>query len=103
MWSKFHKEFDKVYLQIGEFLSNYSKSTILQNYFLNGFESLLYGTLINNFFINLNQKNIKEYNLPKGQIGKIKRKYKNIQRDVKLALVLSLKNKKIGTYSSFLS
>ena len=94
MDNKYYEEFDKVYLVIRETLSNYSKSTILQNYFLNAFESLFYGTLIDNFFINLNQKNIKESNLPKGQIGNIKNKYKDIRKDVKLALVLSLKDKK---------
>ena len=103
MGNKYYKEFDKVYLVIRETLSNYSKSTILQNYFLNAFESLFYGTLINNFFINLNQKNIKESNLPKGQIGNIKNKYKDIRKDVKLALVLSLKDKKIDEkyYNNF--
>jgi hypothetical protein len=103
MGNKYYKEFDKVYLVIRETLSNYSKSTILQNYFLNAFESLFYGTLIDNFFINLNQKNIKESNLPKGQIGNIKNKYKDIQKDVKLALVLSLKDKKIDEkyYNNF--
>ena len=103
MDNKYYEEFDKVYLVIRETLSNYSKSTILQNYFLNAFESLFYGTLIDNFFINLNQKNIKESNLPKGQIGNIKNKYKDIRKDVKLALVLSLKDKKIDEkyYNNF--
>jgi ribosomal protein S17E len=105
MSNEYYKEFDKVYLSMRDILSNYTKSTILQNYFLNGFESLFYGTLINNFFINLNQKNIKKSNLPKGQIGKIKNEYKNIQRDVKLALAFSLKNKKIDEkyYDNFKS
>ncbi|MFZ3058629.1 MAG: DUF5677 domain-containing protein [Candidatus Methanoperedens sp.] len=103
MGSEFHKEFDKVDMQIREFLGNYSKSTILQNYFLNVFESLFYGNLINNFFINLNQTNIKDYNLPRGKIGKIKRKYKNTQKYAKLALTSSLKNKKIDEtyYNNF--
>ena len=103
MGNEFQKEFDKVYIQIREFLSNHCKSTILQNFFLNRFESFFFGTLINNFFINLNQKNIKEYNLPKGQIGKIKSKYKNIQKDVKLALDFSFQYKKIDEkyYNNF--
>lgn len=95
MGNTYYKEFDKVYYSIEEFLSNYSKSKILQKFFTNAFESLFYGTLINNYFINLNQKNIKENNLPRGQIGKIKEKYKNIQRDAKSALSLSIKDKKI--------
>jgi len=95
MGNKYYKEFDKVYFSMREFLNEYSKSIILQKFFLEGFESIFYGTLINNFFRNLNQKNIEENNLPKGQIGKIKKKYKNIQRDAKSALALSLKDKKI--------
>lgn len=85
MGNTYYKEFDKVYYSIEEFLSNYGKSKILQKFFTNAFETLFYGTLINNFFINLNQKNIKQNNLPRGQIGKIKEKYKNIQRDAKSA------------------
>ena len=103
MDNEYYKELDKVYYSMREILNMYSRSIILQNFYLNGFKSLFYGTLINNFFINLNQKNIKENNLPKGQIGKIKNKYKNIQRDVKSALALSLKDKKIDAkyYTSF--
>jgi len=103
MDNEYYKELDKVYYSMREFLNMYSRSTILQNFCLNQFKSFFYGTLINNFFINLNQKNIKENNLPKGQIGKIKNKYKNIQINVKSALALSLKDKKIDDkyYNSF--
>jgi len=103
MGNEYYKEFDKVYSSMREFLNEYSKSIILQKFFLNGFESIFYGTLINNFFRNLNQKNIEENNLPKGQIGKIKNKYKNIRRDAKSALALSLKDKKIDVkyYNNF--
>ena len=103
MDNEHYKELDELYYSISKFFNKYNKSIILQNFFLNVFESFFYATLINNFFINLNQKNIKENNLPKGQIGKIKSKYKNIQRDVKSALALSLKYKKIDEiyYNSF--
>lgn len=95
MSNKFYNEFDKVYLKIEEFLNTYSKSTILQSYFLNQLESLFYANLINNFFVNLNRETIKGYNLPRGKIGIIKRKYKQLQKDIKLALSLSSKKKKI--------
>ena len=103
MDNEYYKELDKVYYSMRDFLNIYSKSTNLQKFFQNGFKSFFYGTLINNFFINLNQKNIKENNLPKGQIGKIKNKYKNIQINVKSALALSLKDKKIDEkyYNNF--
>lgn len=100
-----YEEFDKVYLHIEEFLNNYSRSTILQNYFLSKSESFFYATLINNFFINLNRENIKEYDLPRGKIGIIKGKYKQLQKDVKSALILSLAKKKIDdkVYNHFKS
>ena len=103
MDGEMHNEFDKIDLEIRTFLGNYNKSIILQNYFIDEFESLFYGTLIKNFFRNLNHKNIKEYDLPNGQIGKIKRKYRDIQKCVRLALASSLKNKKIdeGYYNNF--
>ena len=103
MSKKLYKDFDRVYSEISQFLSNYSKSKILQNYFHTLFKSFFYGNVINNFFLNLNQKNIKEYNLPKGKIGKIKIRYKKIQKEIKLAVSLSLKDKKIDEiyYNNF--
>ena len=96
MNSKFYEELDKVHLQIKEFLNNYIESTILQNHFFNEFESFFYATLINNFFVNLTRENVKEYNLPRGKIGEIKRKHGHLQKDIESALSLSLKNKKIS-------
>jgi len=103
MKSKFYEELDKVHLQIKEFLNNYTESTILQNHFFNKFESFFYATLINNFFANLTRENVKEYNLPKGKIGEIKRKHGHLQKDIESALSFSLKNKKISDefYNNF--
>ena len=105
MTNKIYKEFDKVYLQIGEILNNFDKSAILQRYFKEVFKFYFYGTLIENFFINLNRANIKEYYLPKGKIGIIKRKCKQLRKDINLALSLSLKKKKINEkfYNKFKS
>ena len=103
MNSKFYEELDKVHLQIKEFLNNYIESTILQNHFFNEFESFFYATLINNFFVNLTRENVKEYNLPRGKIGEIKRKHGHLQKDIESALSFSLKNKKISgeSYNNF--
>lgn len=103
MDNKSYNELDKVYLQIKEFLNKYTKSTILQSFSLNVFESFFYANLINNFFINLNRKIIKEYNLPRRNIWIIKKKYKQLQKDIKLVLSLSPKKKKIDdkAYNNF--
>jgi hypothetical protein len=45
--------------------------------------------------VNLTQNNIRELNLPKGKIGQIKKKYIDIQRNMKLAFSSSLKGTKI--------
>lgn len=92
--SSFYKKFDEVYLVIEKFLNGFIKSRILQNYFVSAFKSFFYANLINIFFINLNRGNVKELNLPKGKIGQIKREYKDLRKDVKLAM--SLKNVKIN-------
>jgi len=103
MDNKSYNELDKVYLQIKEFLNKYTKSTILQSFSLNVFESFFYANLINNFFINLNRKIIREYNLPRRNIGIIKKKYKQLQKDIKLVLSLSPEKKKIDdkAYNNF--
>ena len=95
MNNKIFEDLDKIYLHLEEFLNDFNKSTILQNYFSSEFKSFFYANLINIFFINLNRENIKECNLPKGKIGIIKRNYKKLQQDVKLSLSWSSKNNKV--------
>jgi len=95
MDNKFLKELDELYSQIEEILNNYTKSTILQNYFLDQLKNLFYANLINNFFINLNKENVKDYKLPRDKIGIVKKRYNDIQKDIKSALSTSSKNKKI--------
>jgi len=95
MDNKFLKELDELYSQIEGILNDYTKSTILQNHFLDQLKTLFYANLINNFFINLNKENIKECNLPRGKISIIKKRYNDIQKDIKSALSTSSKNKKI--------
>ncbi|MCL5770702.1 MAG: DUF5677 domain-containing protein [Actinobacteria bacterium] len=95
MNNKIFEDLNNIYFHLEEFLNNYNKSEILQNYFISEFKSFFYANLINNFFINLNHRNIKEYNLPEGKIGIIKRNYKKLQQDVKLSLTWSSKNNKV--------
>lgn len=90
-----YKELDELYLHLEEFLNNFKKSIILQKYFSSEFDSFFYANLINNFFNNLKKENIKEYNLPKGKIGIIRKTYKKLQQDVKLSLSWSSKNYKV--------
>ncbi len=101
--NEFYNKFDEVYSSISKFLSNYCKSTVLQNFCQIEVESLLYGNLVNNFFINLNQENIKKLNLPLGKIGKIRKKFGDIQKNVRRALLSPLKAQKINEkyYNSF--
>lgn len=89
----FYKQFDELYLEIEKFLNNYGKSRILQDHFIEVLNSLFYANLINNFFTNLNKENVKKINLPRGKIGQIKSKYKDIRKDTRLSL--SLRHKKI--------
>jgi hypothetical protein len=93
--NEFYEKLNEIYSSISGLLSNYCKSPILQNFCQSEVETLFYGNLVKNFFMNLNQKKIKELNLPKGKIGQIKKKYIDIQRDIKLAFSSSLKGKKV--------
>jgi hypothetical protein len=99
----YYKGLDSIFLQIKDFLDMHNKSEVLQDYCLNEISSFLYGTIINNFFTNLNKTNVDELNLPKGNIGKIKNKYRDIQKDVKSALKIGTGGKNIDKdyYNNF--
>jgi hypothetical protein len=92
---EFYENLNEIYANISGLLSDFCQSPILQNFCQIEVENLFYGNLLNNFFINLNRDNIKELKLPKGKIGEIKRKYVDIQRNIKFALSSSLKGKKV--------
>jgi len=97
--SDFYKDLDNLFLNLNDTLANFSKSDTLMEFFSNSYSSFIFGTIINNFFLNLNIKRIAELNLPKGEIGKIRENYKEAQKDAKLAISASLKDKKIdGVY-----
>jgi len=93
--SDFYKDLDTLFSSLAHTLADFNKSDILKEFFLKSYISFIYGTIINNFFLNLNRNSITELNLPKGQIGKIREKYKGIQKEANLAISASLKDKKI--------
>jgi hypothetical protein len=78
----FFKEFEKVFTEFKGCLNNYERSDILRNYFFEAYSSLVYSSLIQNFFSNLTQKNIVDSKLPKGKIGVINERYKDIKQDI---------------------
>lgn len=101
--SDIYRKLDEVFLELTQALSIYSKSKFLQDYFITSYISFIYANIIKNFFINLTRETIKKLNLPKSQIGEIKKKYKEIQKEINLAISISLKGKKIDEkyYSKF--
>lgn len=101
MNDELNKKLDHIYSTMKEFLNEYSKSTVLQHFMIIQFNSLFYAALIDTFFMNLNKKSIEENNLPEGQIGKIKKRYKNISKDARESL--AFKNHKINLnyYNNF--
>lgn len=90
---KFRQEIDKIILEITRLLSDYSTSKILQEHFFNKINSLFYGNLILNFFHNLNQKNIREFNLSVGTIVAAKTKYASLRKETKSAINIFSKEK----------
>lgn len=103
MANQFLEKIDGIYETIESFLNGYCCSTKLQNIFSNFLISFIYGNIINNFFINLTQENIKEYSLPKGKIGKIKEKFSDICNEAKNATSISniYENITEKTYENF--
>ncbi len=95
MNSEFYRGFDDLFSEIKDFLSECCKSEILQTFFWNGLESLFYRNLVLNFFTNLNRDTINALELPKGNIGRIKTKYKEVQRDMKTIFFSGSDGKKI--------
>lgn len=91
----FNQKIEIKYESIKEYLNKFNKSEIMQNYFVIALKSFFYSNLIHNFFLDLNQQNVIEYNLPKGKIREIKKKYKKLQKDIKLSLCLTSPDKKI--------
>jgi len=89
MSKKFLRELDKVFDSFQDTLKQYGKSDILFEAFYGKFVSFFYGNLISNFFSNLTQENVVEYNLPKGKISIIKKKYTSFRKDVNSALTAS--------------
>ena len=78
-------DLQKVKNELVSFLNDYPESKILQKFCLREINHLAYSSLIGAFFDNLNQEVIKEMDLPRGKITKIKKKYKIIRKRLKEA------------------
>lgn len=91
--SKYYGDLDNIFYKITNILNNYEKSQILQNYFFGRFESFIYANLINNFFKNLNQKNIEDFNLSTNRINVINKEYETLQKEIRSVLSFSSTNK----------
>lgn len=85
---KIYQDFEKIFNELLKTLNKFSKSKILQDFFIKRFQSIIYGNFINLFFNNLNKKIVKELSLPQGKIGKIKNHYKKTLKDIRLSLSL---------------
>jgi hypothetical protein len=99
----FYKALDSLFAECEKTLNTYCKSQVLQDYFLRIIKSFIFANLIHNFFLNLNQKNIKELNLPKRKISLIKIKYKdNFKKASKALSFFSGKSRiNIADYQAF--
>jgi len=98
---KFYKDLDKAKKELLNLLDDYPKSKIIQEFFLKKFTAFIYGNLIQNFFNNLNQKNIIKFKLPKGKIRKIKNKFADTRKDIKSAILIKLNKVDKYYYSTF--
>ena len=100
---QYYIDLEKAFSSFVGFLNNYGRSTVLQEYAIREFTSLFYANLIANFFRNLTPQNVKEMQLPLGQIRAIRRKHQEVLKDVKS--VLAMKDKRIDAkyYSAFKS
>jgi len=101
--AQFYGELDKVFSVFAEFLNQFNSSTTLQDYALQEFTSFFYANLINNFFTNLTKQNLKELNLPIGEIRKIRRDYQGVLKDIRAGLSLKGKVINVKYYSDFKS
>lgn len=95
MKHSFFREFEKVFTEFKDFLNNYRRSDILQNYLFGAYKSFIYSELIRNFFSNLTQKNVVDSKLPKGKIGIINKRYRDVKRDINVGLKLFQTGKRI--------
>ncbi len=97
MNSNFLTKFEGVMDSAIKILNNYSKSEILQNYFFEILNSLLYANLISNFFDNLTDKNLDELKIERTKSIKLVEELKNIQTSTKLAITDTFNNDPVTT------
>jgi len=100
---QYYRDLEKAFSMFVGLLNNYGRSTALQEYAIQEFTSFFYANLVSNFFTNLTEQNVKEVQLPVGQIKAIRRSYQRVLKDIQAAL--SMKGTRIDTkyYSAFRS
>ena len=84
--NEFYQKLDGLFSSLENFLKNYSRSRILQEFVVDCFSAFFYANLVDNFFNNLTAENAKELKLSKGQIGRIRGSYKDLRKKVRLTL-----------------
>lgn len=62
-----------------------NESTIINNFYINFLDDLVYRAIFENFFSNLTEENIKDCNLDTSDLKEIKNKYEKIQNDILLS------------------
>ena len=77
------EDFKKNLNKFCNFRKDYCKSKILDKYILSLIESFVFANAFQNFYLNLNQENIINYNLPKGKINLIKKDLKKFYQKAK--------------------
>ena len=71
--SELDKEFKPLLNECCNLRKNHYRSKIVDKHILSLIESFIWANTFQNFYSNLNQENIREYNLPKGKINLIKK------------------------------
>ncbi|MEX2193310.1 MAG: DUF5677 domain-containing protein [Nitrosarchaeum sp.] len=88
----FLTKFEEIMESAIKTLNSYSKSEILQNYFFEILNSLLYANMISNFFDNLTDTNLDELKIERTKSIKLVEELKNIQTSTKLAITDTFNN-----------
>ncbi len=86
MNNEFYEEFEKLFINLLNFLNKYNQSEILQNTLYDYFKSLIYANLINNIFSNLTEENMEEYGISKEEVEKFQVDFKKTKDRIKDAI-----------------
>jgi hypothetical protein len=95
MRKEFYESVEELNLSLISLLQD-ADSRILKDYCSQYFDSFVYSNLVLNFFRNLNQKTVKDGNLPKGKIKKLRKYYADTIAETEFVLSKTIANKKIN-------